>query len=670
MTTEHADHTTADPSGSAPSAAHPSADASPAPERRAFEADVARLLHLMVHSVYSTPDVFLRELISNAADACEKLRQSALTEPALMEGDPNLRIEIAADAANRRLVITDNGIGMSRDELVENLGTMARSGTEKFRQALDGKEAGKALIGQFGVGFYSAFMVAHQVTVDSRAAGAAEAWRWQSDGSGEFTVAPSDDAPARGSRVTLELREEHAEYAQEATIERLVKHHSAHVPVPIVIRSGSESRELVDGTALWARPRSEITEDEYAEFYRFTANAYDAPALTVHTRAEGRQEYTALLFVPEMAPFDLFEPDRKGRVKLYVRRVFITDDAPVLAPYLRFVRGLVDSEDLPLNLSREMLQTNPMLAQIKSAMTKRVLTELKKLADGKPETYAKVWDSFGAVLKEGLYEDTERRDELFALTRFVTTTHADGGRSLADYVKDMRENQTAIFYAVGEDRERLVASPHLEGFAARGVEVLLLADPVDAFWVRSAIGYEGKPFKSVTQGAADLDNIKRVDDHTVPQQAKASDIATLSALVKQALGERVSEVRTSARLATSPACLVAPEFGLDRQMERIVSRHGKGGGMKPVLELNPSHPLIRTLSEQAATGGAATIIADAAWLLLGSAEILDGDVPSDPAEFNAKLIAAMGAMVRVQRPGDHADAIAVEGDDSGNADAA
>ncbi|WP_420393598.1 molecular chaperone HtpG [Acuticoccus sp.] len=642
-------------------------------ETRAFEADVARLLHLMVHSVYSSPDVFLRELISNAADACEKLRQRALTEPSLM-GEAPLAVEITPDAEGKRLTIADNGIGMTRAELVENLGTMARSGTEAFRKALEersaaAKDGGDALIGQFGVGFYSAFMVASEVDVVSRAAGTDEAWRWTSDGSGEFTIGPAQDAPERGTRVTLTLKDEYASYGEEATVERLVRHHSAHVPVPILVRRGTETRRLVDGTALWARPKSEVRDDEYAEFYRFNAGAYDTPALTVHTRVEGRQEYTALLFVPSHAPFDLFEAERKGRVKLYVRRVFIADDAPLLAPYLRFVRGVVDSQDLPLNLSREMLQTNPVLSQMRAALTRRVLGELQKLSENDAGTYAKVWDAFGSVLKEGLYEDAERRDELFALARFRTTTQPDGGRSLADYVSAMRQNQTAIYYAVGEDHDRLLASPHLEGFASRGVEVILLSDPVDAFWVRSALGFDGKPFKSVTQGSADLDAIARLDGKSVPQEARASDIATLSALVKQTLGERVSKVVTSTRLARSPACLVASEEGYDRQMERIVARHGRGLGAKPVLELNPSHPLIRTLSERAATGGAAATIADAAWLLFGAAQIREGDTPSDPAEFNDKLVAAMTAFVRAPQRGEHSD-IALEGDDAGNADAA
>ncbi|UOM33579.1 molecular chaperone HtpG [Acuticoccus sp. I52.16.1] len=646
-------------------------------ETRAFEADVARLLHLMVHSVYSSPDVFLRELISNAADACEKLRQMALTDASLTGGD-TLAIEITPDKDAARLIIADNGVGMTREELIENLGTMARSGTEKFRKALEEKdsaeaESGKALIGQFGVGFYSAFMVASEVTVTSRAAGGGEAWRWTSDGSGEFTVAPAEDAPARGTSVELTLREDHKDYADEATIERLVRHHSAHVPVPIKIRTtgedGAETRELVDGTALWAKPKSEITAEEYTDFYRFTAGAFDEPALTVHARVEGRQEYTCLLFVPSMQPFDLFDPDRKGRLKLYVRRVFITDDADLVPPYLRFVRGLVDSEDLPLNLSREMLQTNPMLTQMKSALTRRLLTEMKKLADTEPETYAKVWDAFGAVMKEGLYEDAERRDELFALARFRTTTQPDGGRKLADYVADMKENQTAIYYAVGDSFDRLTASPHLEGFKARGIEVLLLADPVDAFWVRTALGFDGKPFKSVTQGSADLDQIPLTDQRHVPDEAKASDIATLSALIKQTLGERVSEVKTSTRLATSPACLVASDMGYDRQLEKIVGRQGQGLGAKPILELNPSHPLIKTLSARAATGGAADVVGDTAWLLFGAAQIMDGESPTDSAEFTDKLVTAMAALVRSPAPTDHADSISTEGSEGGESDA-
>ncbi len=622
-------------------------------ETRSFEADVARLLELMVHSVYSTRDVFLRELVSNAADACEKLRHLSLTDPSVLGDDPKLSIRIVADKDAGTLAIADNGIGMTREELVENLGTIAKSGTRAFLEAAEGARDKGALIGQFGVGFYSAFMVASEVTVTSRAAGSDAAHRWRSDGTGSFTVEEVDaaEAPARGTVVHLALRDDAKDFADEATVERTIRHYSAHVPVPVTFEKAGEDvrRELVDGTALWTRPKGDIEAGEYAEFYRFVSNNFDEPALTVHYRAEGRQEYTVLLFVPSMPPFDLFDPDRKGRVRLYVRRVFITDEAEVLPSWLRFVRGVVDSADLPLNLSREMLQTNPLLEAIRKAVTNRVLSELKKLSENDADTYLKVWQAFGPVIKEGLYESAEKRDEIYPICRFHTTTAPDGWRSLAEVVADMRENQTAIYYAAGDDVERLKTSPQLEGFAARGVEVLLLTDPVDAFWVQTALGFEGKPFKSVTQGTADLDAIPLLEETTqADEAAKASDVATLAALVKQTLGDRVSEVRPSERLATSPACLVAPAMGPDRQMERLFARQRgglAGAGTAPILEINPRHPLVKALAAKAAAGGAAERVADASFLLLGSAEILEGEAVSDPVAFNARLVAAMTALV-------------------------
>lgn len=625
-------------------------DTSPASETRAFEADVSRLLHMMVHSVYSKKDVFLRELISNAADACEKLRYRSLTDANLLGGDATLRVLVETDKEAGRLVISDNGIGMTRDELVENLGTIARSGTRAFLEAAAGSGDGSGLIGQFGVGFYSAFMVASEVVVASRAVGAGEAWTWRSDGSGSFTVEPAgDDAPARGTRITMILNDDSKEFAEAATVERTIRHYSAHVPVPVFVKAdpAADEKEVVDGTALWVKPKSEISAEEYKEFYHFASGNWDAPAFTIHYRAEGRQEYTVLLFVPETQPFDLFDPDRRGRVRLYVRRVFITDDADVLPSWLRFVRGVIDSQDLPLNLSREMLQTNPLLAAIRKAVTNRVLSELEKAAGGDAEAYAKFWSTFGAVLKEGIYEDPERRDALFKLSRFHTTTDPEGWRSLSDYVGAMKENQTAIYYAIGENPSALADAPHLEGFRARGIEVLLLTDPVDSFWVQAAVGFDGKPFQSVTQGKADLDAIPLAgEDETKDDEdaaARAGDLATLSTLFKTALGERVSDVRTSDRLATSPACLVAPEVGPDRQFERLMARQrgGAGGRMPPVLELNPRHALVKALSEQASSGGNAARLEEAAFMLLASAEILDGEAPSDPSAFNKRLLAMM-----------------------------
>lgn len=621
-------------------------DQKPAAETRSFEAEVSRLLHMMVHSVYSNRDVFLRELVSNAADACEKLRTLALAEPALAEGDEAFKIEIEADKAAPSLAIADNGIGMSRQELIDNLGTIAQSGTRAFLEQAGEGAKGSALIGQFGVGFYSAFMVADRVTVTSRKAGTDEAWRWHSDGKGAYEVEPVDlaDAPARGTRIELHLNPESIAYAETETIERIVTAYSAHVPVPIVLKlADGEEEQLADGSALWRKPKSAVTEEEYKEFYGHVGGRFDDPAVTIHYRAEGRTEYSVLLYVPSSRPFDLFEPERRGKVKLYVRRVFITDEAEILPPWLRFVRGVIDSEDLPLNLSREMLQKNPVIKAIGKGVTNRVLTDLDKLATDDPERFAKVWEAFGAVLKEGLYEAPDRRDALFKLARFKTTTGGDAWRSLADIVAGFRPNQTAIYYALGDDAATIAASPHLEGFAKRGIEVLVLADPVDAFWVRTALGFDGKPFESVTQGAAALDGIPALDD-SATDDAKASDaaLAALAARLKQALGDKVAEVRGSTRLATSPACLVAPEFGPDRQLEKILaSRDGAGGRMAAILELNPSHPLIAGLAAQAAEGGAAAASVDAAApLIFGLARILDGEAPDDPAAF-AKALAGL-----------------------------
>ncbi len=607
--------------------------------QHAFSADVARLLSLMVHSVYSNKDIFLRELISNAADACEKLRYLAIAEPALIEGDGAFAITIEADPDGARLIVSDNGIGMTGDEMRDNLGTIARSGTRAFLDGLAESRDGGALIGRFGVGFYSAFMVADRVRVVSRRAGSDEAHVWSSDGQGTFQLVPltEGDLPGRGTRVELFLNAESRSYADEDTIERIVGAYSAHVPVPIRYRAaGSEtSRELADGSALWVKPKSAVTPEEYAEFYGTVAQAFDEPALTLHYRAEGRHEYSVLLFVPSEKPFDLFDPARKGRVKLYVRRVLITDEAEILPAWLRFVRGVVDSEDLPLNLSREMLQKNPVLEAIGKGVTSRVITELTKLADNDGDKFLKVWEAFGPVIKEGLYEAPERRDDLFKLVRFRTMQSGQAWRTLADYVSALKDNQTAIYYALGETPEAVRASPHLEGYAARGLDVLILSDPVDAFWVRTALGFEGKPFKSVTQGAADLDNIPPTE--SAGEEAPVADAATLASLLKEALADQVSDVRASSRLATSAVCLVAPEFGLDRMTEKLVARQeGRPAGLKPVLEFNPGHALIKALAAKAAKGSA-DAVREAAPLLHGQARILDGEAPEDPAVFAAAL---------------------------------
>ena len=619
-----------------------SADA--APQTQSFEADVSRLLHLMVHSVYSDRDIFVRELVSNAADACEKLRYEAIAKPDLIGDGAPFGISIAVDAEAKTLTFADNGVGMSRADLVEALGTIARSGTKAFLDRLAAEEANKeatSLIGQFGIGFYSSFMVADEVVVETRRAGSEEAWRWNSDGKGSYTVAPLalDEAPARGSRVRLHLNAESHDYAEAGRIEGIVREHSGAVAVPISIvgKPGEEPRKLTDGAAIWAKSKSDVTTEEYTEFYRGLSGQYDEPAITAHWRAEGRHEYTVLAFVPGSRPFDLFDPARKGRNKLYVRRVLITQDSDLLPGWLRFVRLVVDSADLPLNVSREMIQESPVFSAIRKGVTNRIVQELTKLAENDAEAFAKVWENFGAVIKEGLYEDPERRDALYKMARFVTTTHEKGGRSLTDYVKDLRENQTAIFYLTGDDPARLAASPQLEGFRARGVEGLLLAEPVDAFWVSTAAGFDGKPFKSISQGAADIKAIPLKEGATAPAEASA-EVATLIAYIKQTLEAEIADARASDRLTDSVACLVAPEFGPDRQLERMLAMHGRvSEKVKPVLEINATHPLTTALAHRYRDSADKSLVDDAAWLLLDEARLVEGETLKDATAFAARL---------------------------------
>jgi molecular chaperone HtpG len=621
-------------------------------EAQPFQADVAKLLHLMVHSVYSDRSVFLRELIANAADACERLRYESIADPKLLGDDAKPRIALAVDADKRQLTVEDNGIGMSGDEMAEALGTIARSGTKAFVERLEAAQGGDVttLIGQFGIGFYSAFTVADRVDVISRRAGTDNAFIWSSDGKGSFSIAPVDptatEAPPRGTRVVLHLMESAKEYTERFSLEGLIKAQSGHVPVPISIveKPGASPAEITDGAALWAKPKSEISAADYTDFYRSIAGQFDEPALTIHFHAEGRQDYTTLLFVPGSRPFDLFDPDRKGRIKLYVKRIFITDDAEVLPRYLRFVRGLVDSADLPLNVSREKIQESPLLAAIRKSATGRVIGELERFADKEPQAFAKMWDTFGAVLKEGIYEDFERRDALLALARFKTTASGDEWRSLKDYVGVLKTNQTAIYYLAGDNLDRLKSSPHLEGFRARGVEVLLLSDPVDSFWVMSGLSFDGKPFKSVTQGAADLAAIPLTDAPPTEPELKES-VKTFLAFLKNTLGDAVAEVRASERLTDSAVCLVAPDKGLDRGLEKLLAGAGRlTAASKPILEVNPRHALIAALSGLGDDQGA--FKEDAAHLLFDEARVLEGDRPADAKLFSERLARVLEKSVK------------------------
>ncbi len=609
-----------------------------------FQAEVTRLLHIVTHSLYSDKEIFLRELISNASDACDRLRYAALTEPSLLNDAPQLGITIAIDKPGRKLSIIDNGIGMSREELINNLGTIARSGTAAFLENLP-KDAGGtvSLIGQFGVGFYSAFMVADQVEVTSRKAGDALGSRWTSDGSGNFTIDEAEEVP-RGTTIVLHLRQGEDEFLEPERIHRIVKKYSDHIAQPIKLAGSGPGETLNMASALWSRPKSEISSNQYKEFYRHVAHTLGDPWLIIHHKAEGRLEYTLLLFVPSERPYDLFHPDRKHQVKLYVHRVFVTDQCEGLVPpYLRFLRGVVDSEDLPLAVSREMLQRNPVVTRIRHALVHRVLGELEKEAKEEPEAYAKFWENFGAVFKEGICEDAENRGAILKLARF-RSTHSDKLVSLDDYVGRMKEGQKAIYTITGEDAETLAKSPQLEGFRARGIEVLLLADPVDVFWLDMCPDYDGKPFKSATRGASDFTEIKapKEDKPESEEAIPESQIGTLIALLKQDLGDAVKNVRVSDRLTDSAVCLVADDGDLDMHLARLLQKNHQIDRMeRRILEINANHALIRRLAEEAIKPGAVDRLKDAAELLLDQARIIEGDPVADPAGFARRLSAVM-----------------------------
>ncbi len=629
----------------------PSAQTLPKEEKLGFQAEVSRLLHIVANALYSNKEIFLRELISNASDACDRMRYAALTQPELSAGEAAFRVELAADAKARTVTVTDNGIGMNRDDLVDNLGTIARSGTAAFVQQLGEKVDGSSLIGQFGVGFYAAFMVADEVEVISRKAGETQGWRWTSDGKGEFTVAASDAAPTRGTRIVVHLKKGEEEFLDPMRVRQIVKTYSDHIAIPVILRrpdkDGRDKEETLNAaSALWTRPKSEISDEAYTEFYHHAAHAFDEPWLRLHFKAEGVLEYTGLLFIPASKPFDLFHPERQHGVKLYVKRVFISDKCDDLVPpYLRFLRGVIDTEDLPLNISRETLQHNPLLAKIRHAVTKRVLGELEKRADKDPETYAAFWDNFGAVLKEGLYEDEAQRGTLLGLARFAST-RGTARVCLADYLARMPAGQEAIYYLSGDDADTLRRSPHLEGFAAKGVEVLLLSDPVDEFWIPAVGDYENRRFKSVTRGATDLGKIGAPADAAA--EAKAGEAAadggidTLVAFIKLTLKDEVKDVRVSERLTDSAVCLVADEGDIDMHLERLLKQHRQlDQTARRVLEINARHPMIRRLAERLADGGAAAAaggpVEDAAHLLLDQARILEGEPLPDPAAFGRRL---------------------------------
>jgi molecular chaperone HtpG len=604
-------------------------------ERHEFGAEVGRLLDLVVHALYSDREIFLRELVANAADAIDRRRFASLTQADLaLPADAAVRIVPDKDA--RTLTLSDPGIGMDRTALVENLGTIARSGTRAFGQSLaDAKpEERPSLIGQFGVGFYSAFMVADRVEVTSRAAGADEAWTWASEGKGDYTIATAERDQA-GTTIVLHIKADADEFLEPYRLETIIRKWADHITIPIVVVRDGEDVAANEGTALWRKPKSEITEEAYTEFYRHLGHMFDKPWATLHWRAEGALEFTALLFVPGSKPFEAIEGQRDSRLRLHVRRMFITDEAALLPPWLRFVSGVVDTEDLPLNVSREMLQATPVLARIRKAVTNRVLGELKTRAKDESEeakaSYAGFWQNFGPVLKEGLWEDVEHRADLAPLMRFKSSAQ-EGWVSLPEYVARMKPGQDSIYILVGDDTAALANSPQLEGFRARGVEVLLLADQVDAFWPERMGTFEDKPIRSITQGEPDLSKLAPEGEAAA---AEPADVTALLAALKEALKADVSDVRATDRLVDSPVVLAASVTGPDLQMQRLLRRAGRAMGVSlPVLEINPRHKLIRRLTELAS-------LDDAAGMLLDLARVQDGEPPRDPVAFARQMAASL-----------------------------
>lgn len=602
-------------------------------ERHEFQAETRSLLRLMIHSMYSNKEIFLRELISNASDACDKLRFIATQNPELI-GDAELAVELVADKFTNTLTIRDNGIGMSREDVVDNLGTIARSGTKKFMESLSGDQARDTqLIGQFGVGFYSAFIVADKVTVNTRRYDAAEAVVWESTGEGDYTIGVGDKA-ARGTEVVLHLRDDEKEFLEEPRLSEIVRKYSDHIGLPIkLIRKEGEPETINQARALWTRPKSEISDEDYTSFYEHLSHDYEAPLAWTHQKVEGNLEYTSLLYIPKRAPFDMWDREQQRGVKLYVKRVFIMDRAAeLLPPYLRFVRGLVDTADLPLNVSREILQGNRTVDKIRAALVKRVLDLLDDLAANKPDDFKTFWSQFGKVLKEGIVEDHANRDRIAKLLRFASTTAPDTASvSLDEYLGRMPEAQEKILYLTGESLGALRNSPHLEGFRKAGFEVLLLSDRIDEWVVGHLTEYQGKKLESAARGdAAAAGKIETFDK--AKHELEFKDV--LDRLPK-ALNERVASARVSARLTESPSCLVAPEHGLSRQLIEILKQSGEGApDIKPILELNPEHPLVGRLKD---AGSDEAAFVDLAEILYGQAVLAEGGQLEDPAGFVKRL---------------------------------
>jgi molecular chaperone HtpG len=619
-------------------------------ETRSFQTEVKQLLQLMIHSLYSNREIFLRELISNASDAADKLRFEAVTTPALFENDAELKIRVGFDKAAGTLTISDNGIGMTRDEVVANIGTIAKSGTKEFFSKLSGDQQKDAnLIGQFGVGFYSAFIVADRVTLTSRRAGtsAADGVRWESAGDGEFTLEAIEKA-GRGTEIVLHLKDDAKEFLDDWRLKSVIRKYSDHIQLPIVMKKSEwdeeakaqvtrdEDETVNQANAIWTRAKSDITEEQYQEFYKHVSHDWQPPLAWTHAKVEGRQEYTELLYVPSKAPFDMFDRERKHGLKLYVRRVFIMEDAEQLLPrYLRFVKGVVDSNDLPLNVSREILQQSKDVDAIRSGCVKKVLSLLEDLAENQKDKYTKFWDAFGRVFKEGMGEDFANKDRVAKLARFYSTAEVDGvaaasqSVSFADYVARMKHGQEKIYYVTADSLTAAQNSPHLEVFKKKGIEVLLLIEPVDEWWLGSVDEFEGKKLQSVAKGDLDLGALAD-DEEKKAAEKTADELKPLLEKIQASLKDKVKEVRITHRLTESPACLVVDEHELSGNLERMLKAAGQQvNAVKPILEINPTHPLVEKLKSdvEAETFGNLSLI------LFEQSLLAEGGQLEDPAGF-------------------------------------
>ena len=619
-------------------------------ETLGFQTEVKQLLHLMIHSLYSNREIFLRELISNASDACDKLRFEALHNASLFESEPDLKIKVGVDRTARTLTISDNGIGMSREEAVHNLGTIAKSGTREFFSQLTGDRQKDAhLIGQFGVGFYSAFIVADRVTVVSRRAGLAadQGVRWESEGAGEYSV-EMVDRPARGTEITLHLKEGQDDLLSGWKLREIVRKYSDHIVQPIVMKqeewkdgeqvASDEDETVNQANALWARPKSDITDEQYKEFYKHVGHDFEAPLAWLHARVEGRQDYTQLLYVPAHAPFDLWDRQQRHGIKLYVRRVFIMDDAEQLLPaYLRFVRGVVDSNDLPLNVSREILQESKDIEAIRAGCSKKVLGLLEDVAENRQEDYARFWGEFGRVLKEGVAEDPANREKIAGLLRFAST-HADTDEenvALAGYIGRMKEGQEKVYYVTADSFTAAKHSPHLEIFRKKGIEVLLLSDRVDEWVLGHLTEFQGKPLASVAKGGLDLGKLEDAAEKQA-QEEQAGAFKELVGKIQASLGDRVKEVRVTHRLTDSPACLVADEHEMGGNLARLLKAAGqKVPDSKPILEINPEHPVVQRLKYEEKR------FDDWSAVLFDQALLAEGGQLEDPAAFVRRVNALL-----------------------------